>query len=87
MSFRDFQYSFGKFKTNVEGQFVKHIPYKNQDTKQLSLWIFRERNDLSSLRTLAYQHSETNKALSNWINEDESNADLKVRKTNIFNDE
>jgi hypothetical protein len=58
MSFRDFQYSFGKFKTNVEGQFVKHIPYKNQDTKQLS----------------------------SWINEDENNADLKVRKTNIFND-
>ncbi|KAI8374987.1 Eisosome component PIL1-domain-containing protein [Choanephora cucurbitarum] len=70
MNFKDLQYSIGKFKTDIHSQIVKSNPLQKQDTKALSLWIFQERNDLASMRTLAYERSETNKALKAWTQQE-----------------
>jgi hypothetical protein len=70
MNFKDLQFSIGKLKADVHSQIARNNPMQKQDTKALSLWIFQERNDLATLRTLAYQHSETNKALKGWIKEE-----------------
>ncbi|CAO3685794.1 unnamed protein product [Rhizopus stolonifer] len=70
MNFKNLQYSIGKLKSNVQTHLAKNNPMQKQDTKSLSLWIFEERNDLASMRTLGYQRSETNKALKTWISED-----------------
>ncbi|KAI8978059.1 Eisosome component PIL1-domain-containing protein [Pilobolus umbonatus] len=70
MNFRDLQFNISKFKADVHSQIVKNNPMQKQDTKSLSLWIFQERNDLATLRSLAYHHSETNKALKQWIDDE-----------------
>ncbi|KAI9271337.1 Eisosome component PIL1-domain-containing protein [Sporodiniella umbellata] len=70
MNFKDLQYSIGKLKSDVQTHLAKNNPMQKQDTKGLSLWIFEERNDLASMKTLSYQKSETNKALKSWIDED-----------------
>ncbi|KAG0759237.1 hypothetical protein G6F16_004235 [Rhizopus arrhizus] len=69
MNFKDLQYSIGKLKSDVQSQLARNNPMQKQDTKSLSLWIFEERNDLASMRTLAYQRLETNKALKQWVTE------------------
>ncbi|KAL0135968.1 Eisosome component PIL1-domain-containing protein [Mucor lusitanicus] len=70
MNFKDLQFSIGKFKADVSSQLAKNNPLQKQDTKALSLWIFQERNDLASMRTMAYERSETNKALKQWVKEE-----------------
>ncbi|KAI8375510.1 hypothetical protein BD560DRAFT_392528 [Blakeslea trispora] len=84
MNFKDLQYSIGKFKADIHSQIAKSNPLQKQDTKALSLWIFQERNDLASMRTLAYERSETNKALKQWLKQEceeekpENSRDLEV---------
>lgn len=70
MNFKDLQYSIGKFKADVHSQIAKNNPLQKQDTKALSLWIFQERNDLASMRTMTYERSETVKALKEWVKEE-----------------
>ncbi|KAI9483813.1 MAG: hypothetical protein EXX96DRAFT_479249 [Benjaminiella poitrasii] len=70
MNFKDLQYSIGKFKADVHSQIAKNNPLQKQDTRALSLWISQERYDLASMRTVAYERSETVKALKNWIKEE-----------------
>jgi hypothetical protein len=85
MNFKDLQYSIGKFKTDFSSQIAKNNPLQKQDTKALSLWIFQERNDLASMRTLAYERLETNKALKQWVKDEveeekpENGRDLEVK--------
>lgn len=93
MNFKDLQFSIGKFKADVSSQLAKNNPLQKQDTKTLSLWIFQERNDLASMRTMAYERSETNKALKQWVKEEvdeekrENGRDLEVRmKHRIYKD-
>lgn len=84
MNFKDLQFSIGKFKADVSSQIAKNNPLQKQDTKALSLWIFQERNDLASMRTMAYERSETHKALKQWVKEEadeeksENGRDLEV---------
>ncbi|KAI9305798.1 hypothetical protein BJ944DRAFT_239335, partial [Cunninghamella echinulata] len=70
MNFKDLQYSIGRLTTDVRSQIVKKNPLQKQDTKSLSMWIYNERNNLASMRTLAYQHSETNKFFQQWTKEE-----------------
>lgn len=82
MNFKDLQYSIGKFKTDVQSQIAKSNPMQKQDTKSLSMWIFHERNDLASMRTLSYQRAETNRAIRQWVKDEiaESNCeDIEVK--------
>lgn len=82
MNFKDLQYSIGKFKTDVQSQIAKSNPMQKQDTKSLSMWIFHERNDLASMRTLSYQRAETNRAIQQWVKDEiaESNCeDIEVK--------
>lgn len=83
MNFKDFQFSIGKLKADVHSQIARNNPLHKQDTKALSLWIYQERTDLASMRTITYERSETIKALKAWIKEqveEESNnaEDLQV---------
>lgn len=83
MNFKDFQFSIGKLKADVHSQIAKNNPLHRQDTKALSLWIYQERTDLASMRTMAYERSETIKALKAWIKEEEEeNEDLQVTNFN-----
>ncbi|KAI9316000.1 Eisosome component PIL1-domain-containing protein [Dichotomocladium elegans] len=83
MNFKDLQFSIGKLTTAAQSHIARKNPLQNQETKTLSGWIFEERNVLSNMRTLTYHHSETNKAMDEWINEEcqnakeEDNKDLK----------
>ncbi|KAI7904192.1 uncharacterized protein BX663DRAFT_432177 [Cokeromyces recurvatus] len=70
MNFKDLQYSIGKFKADVHSQIAKKNPLQKQDTKALSTWISQERYDLASMKTVAYERSETVKALKDWIKEE-----------------
>ncbi|KAI8367629.1 Eisosome component PIL1-domain-containing protein [Radiomyces spectabilis] len=70
MNFKDLQYSLGKLTTDVRSQIARNNPLQKQDTKTLSLWIFGERNDLATMRTSAYQRSETNKVFKQWTKEE-----------------
>ncbi|CAO3629988.1 unnamed protein product [Cunninghamella blakesleeana] len=70
MNFKDLQYSIGKLTTDVRSRIVEKNPLQKQDTKALSMWIFNERNNLASIRTLAYQYSETNKFFRQWTKEE-----------------
>lgn len=85
MTFKDFQFSYNKFKTDVQSQLAKNNPMQKQDTKTLSMWIFQERSDLATMRTMAYQRTETNKALKEWVKEEveeektENGRDIEVR--------
>lgn len=84
MNFKDLQYSIGKLKSDVQTHLAKNNPMQKQDTKSLSLWIFEERNDLASMRTLGYQRSETNKALKTWVSEDMTGENTKDLEVNII---
>ncbi|KAF7728392.1 hypothetical protein EC973_006200 [Apophysomyces ossiformis] len=70
MKYKDLQYSLGKIGADVRSQLASSNPLQKQDTKGLSLWIYGERNDLASLRTLLYQRSKTNKAFEEWTKEE-----------------
>ncbi|ORZ12243.1 Eisosome component PIL1-domain-containing protein [Absidia repens] len=70
MNFKDLQYSIGRLTTDVRGQLARNNPLQKQDTKALSMWIFNERNNLATMRTLAYQQSETNKVFQQWTKEE-----------------
>ncbi|CAO3589172.1 unnamed protein product [Absidia cylindrospora] len=70
MNFKDFQYSIGRLTTDVRSQLARNNPLQNQDTKALSMWIFNERNNLATMRTLAYQQSETIKVFQQWTKEE-----------------
>lgn len=84
MSLKGLQFSYNKFKTDVQSQIAKNNPMQKQDTKSLSLWIFQERSDLATMRTMAYQKTETVKALKDWVKEEveeektENGRDLEV---------
>lgn len=86
MNFKDLQFSYNKFKTDVQSQLAKNNPMQKQDTKALSMWIFQERSDLATMRTMAYQRTETNKALKAWVKEEveeekpENGRDLEVKR-------
>ncbi|KAG0172122.1 hypothetical protein DFQ30_011170 [Apophysomyces sp. BC1015] len=77
MKYKDLQYSLGRIGADVRSQIASSNPLQKQDTKGLSLWIYGERNDLASMRTLLYQRSKTNKALEEWAKEEcqESNGE------------
>ncbi|ORX59006.1 hypothetical protein DM01DRAFT_1333599 [Hesseltinella vesiculosa] len=70
MNFKDLQFSIGRLTTDVHSKLARNNPLQKQDTKTLSMWIFNERNNLASMRTLAYQHSETNKMFKEWAKEE-----------------
>ncbi|KAI9303820.1 hypothetical protein BJ944DRAFT_164758 [Cunninghamella echinulata] len=67
MNFKDLQFSLGKLSSDVKTHIAKKNPLHKQDTKTLSLWIFHERNDLATMKTLAYRKGETNKSFKEWI--------------------
>ncbi|KAI7867878.1 Eisosome component PIL1-domain-containing protein [Spinellus fusiger] len=67
---KDLQYSLGKLTSDVRTSIARSNLLMNQDTKALSMWIYKERNDLAGLRTLAYQRAETNKTLLAWAKEE-----------------
>lgn len=76
MSFKDLQYSISKLTTNVQSQVARNNPLQNPDTKCLNYWLFQERNELAVLKTKTYQHTETNKAFREWVDEErEKNKD------------
>ncbi|SAM06274.1 hypothetical protein [Absidia glauca] len=66
MNFKDLQFSLGKLSSDVKSHMAKKNPLHKQDTKALSVWIFQERNDLATMRTLAYRRGETNKSFREW---------------------
>ncbi|ORZ10163.1 hypothetical protein BCR42DRAFT_334121 [Absidia repens] len=70
MNFKDLQYSIGRITTDVRSQLARNNPLQNQDTKALSMWIYNERNNLATMRTLAYQQSETIKVFQQWTKEE-----------------
>lgn len=70
MSLKGLHFSYNKFKTDVQSQIAKNNPMQKQDTKSLSMWIFQERSDLATMRTMAYQRKETVKALKDWVKEE-----------------
>ncbi|KAI9338049.1 hypothetical protein BD770DRAFT_331567 [Pilaira anomala] len=70
MTLKNLQFSYNKFKTDVQSQIARSNPMQKQDTKALSMWIFQERSDLATMRTMAYQRKETVKALKDWIKEE-----------------
>lgn len=84
MSLKGLHFSYNKFKTDVQSQIAKNNPMQKQDTKSLSMWIFQERSDLATMRTMAYQRTETVKALKDWVQEEveeektENGRDLEV---------
>ncbi|KAI8370882.1 hypothetical protein EDC96DRAFT_421907, partial [Choanephora cucurbitarum] len=67
---KDFQYQLNKIKSTVKSQAVRNNPLQNQETRSLNLWLFEECNDLASLKATAYHHTETNKALFEWIQQE-----------------
>lgn len=86
MNFKDLQFSLGKLSSDVKSHMAKKNPLHKQDTKALSVWIFQERNDLATMRTLAYRRGETNKSFREWTtngheywNEDDEFTDLQVQ--------
>lgn len=85
MSLKGLHFSYNKFKTDVQSQIAKNNPMQKQDTKSLSMWIFQERSDLATMRTMAYQRTETVKALKDWVKEEveeekiENGRDLEVK--------
>ncbi|KAI8068293.1 hypothetical protein BC940DRAFT_221857, partial [Gongronella butleri] len=70
MSFRDLQFSLGRLTTDIHAKLAEKNPMQKQETKTLSMWIFNERNNLATMRTLGYQHSETNKMFQQWAKEE-----------------
>lgn len=70
MNFKDLQYSIGRLTTDVRSHMARNNPLQKQDTKALSMWIFNERNNLATMRTLAYQQSETIKVFQQWTKEE-----------------
>ncbi|KAI9014405.1 hypothetical protein CLU79DRAFT_767446 [Phycomyces nitens] len=71
---KDLQYSLSRLTTDVRTQMARSNPLQRQDTKALSMWIYKERTDLSAMRSLAYQHSETNRMLMEWATEERQEA-------------
>ncbi|KAL0075645.1 Eisosome component PIL1-domain-containing protein [Phycomyces blakesleeanus] len=71
---KDLQYSLSRLTTDVRTQMVRNNPLQRQDTKALSMWIYKERTDLASMRSLSYQHSETNRMLMEWATEERQEA-------------
>ncbi|KAI8096513.1 Eisosome component PIL1-domain-containing protein [Halteromyces radiatus] len=70
MNFKDLQFSIGRLTTDMRSQLARNNPLQKQDTKALSMWIFNERNNLATMRTLNYQQSETNKVFQQWTKEE-----------------
>jgi hypothetical protein len=86
MNFKDLQFSLGKLSSDVKSHMAKKNPLYKNDTKVLSVWIFQERNDLATMRTLAYRRGETNTSFREWTtngheqwNEDDEYTDLQVK--------
>ncbi|KAH8554360.1 Eisosome component PIL1-domain-containing protein [Umbelopsis sp. PMI_123] len=70
MAFRDLQHSLGKLTSEVRTQIARNNPLQNEETKNISMWIFQERNILAETKTLAYEHGEANKLLKTWATEE-----------------
>ncbi|CAO3593341.1 unnamed protein product [Absidia cylindrospora] len=78
MNFKDLQFSLGKLSSDVKSHMAKNNPLHKQDTKALSVWIFQERNDLATMRTLAYRRGETTKSFREWTTNDHGNGTMKM---------
>ncbi|KAG2178851.1 hypothetical protein INT43_001697 [Umbelopsis isabellina] len=70
MAFRDLQHQLGKLTSEVKTQIAKNNPLQNEETKDISMWIFQERNILAETKTLAYEHGEANKLMYKWAKEE-----------------
>ncbi|KAI8098904.1 Eisosome component PIL1-domain-containing protein [Halteromyces radiatus] len=76
MNFKDLQFSLGKLSSDVKSHMAKNNPLHKQDTKALSVWIFQERNDLATMRTLAYRRRETTKSFREWATQPDQDDDF-----------
>ncbi|KAI8072620.1 hypothetical protein BC940DRAFT_121039 [Gongronella butleri] len=87
MTFKDLQYSFGKFSSDVKSRMAKSNPMHKRDTKALEVWISEERHDLAAMKTLAYHKQNTIKSFRTWAqahepwNESDERTDIQVQTT------